>query len=510
MNAIWQSIITNIKQRTRQQSYIVSLLAMTALTMLFFPAPDSEYQTLIINGYRGIYNSSWIGVCLAMLNMLFLPLICFYLVKNVIELDRRSNTCELIASTPISKLVYLFSKWCSNVFVLLSIMVVMIISSILVQLYYGESYHIQLWELIWPQLVFVFPVLLAVVSIALMFESIKWLRGGFGNIAYFFFWIGSITYILESVSGVGSLMKSLDSEVAERFPSQLGNSNVGVTLTDEKDPIKTFIWQGVEPTLTDLWGMLPLLIISLSCLIVAYLCFDRFSQNSSSETRHASWLKRTFLSKINRSFDICLTALTKHFSFSQLVYLELKLLLKGRSIFWFVGLFVLNVIQFVIDKSLLISLFLPLSWLWCVLVISQLGQFEKQSGTQELIIYSQKSSVTQSLASYLAAWSLLIIASLGAVIRFSTATELLLLAQLMIGISFTVSLAYFCGAITGTKRMFEGLYPLLWYMGPIQATLYLDFFGVNSQLTWQAGMPYFFGAISVGLLILTIGVKKKY
>ena len=65
MSRIWQSIITDVKQRTRQQSYIVSLLAMSVLTLLFFPSPASEYQTLIINGYRGVYNSAWIGLCLA-------------------------------------------------------------------------------------------------------------------------------------------------------------------------------------------------------------------------------------------------------------------------------------------------------------------------------------------------------------------------------------------------------------------------------------------------------------
>jgi hypothetical protein len=56
--------------------------------------------------------------------------------------------------------------------------------------------------------------------------------------------------------------------------------------------------------------------------------------------------------------------------------------------------------------------------------------------------------------------------------------------------------------------MFEVLYPAIWYMGPIQAALYLDFFGVNSQVSWQAGTPYYFFAISIALLVLTVRNKS--
>jgi hypothetical protein len=171
MNTMWQCIIADFKQRTRQQSYIAALLAMSVLTLLFFPSPDAQYQTLVINGYRGIYNSAWLGVCLAMLNVIFLPIICFYLVKNALELDRQSMTSELIAATPVGKHTFLLSKWCVNVFILVSIVLVMLCSTVLIQLYYGESYQIDFWALAWPQLVFVLPLLLAIASIAIMFEN---------------------------------------------------------------------------------------------------------------------------------------------------------------------------------------------------------------------------------------------------------------------------------------------------------------------------------------------------
>jgi hypothetical protein len=393
MNQLWQCTGADFKQRTRQQSFMVTLLAMSVLTLLFFPSLDAQYQTLIINGYRGLYNSAWLGVCLAMLNVLFLPIICFYLIKNGLELDRKSMTCELIAATPMSKLTFIFAKWCTNVLILFTIVLVMLICCILLRLYYGENYQIDLWALAWPQLVFVLPVLLVVASLAIMFESIKWLKGGFGNVVYFFLWTGSIVQTIESVSGVGAILSAIETEVAERFPSQAGSTHIGVTVVDEENAVNTFLWQGIEPTAQYLSSILPLLIICLSCFIIAVIFFDRFSQNPVPETKQTSWLINTLTRQVFNRLDVLFTMLTKHFAFTRLLRLELKLLLKSHSIYWLLGLLTLNIIQLFISQQLLVSIFLPLSWLWCVLVLSQLGQVEKQANTVELVTYSKKSAL---------------------------------------------------------------------------------------------------------------------
>lgn len=493
----------------RQQSYKVTLLVMAALTLLFFPSPDSEYQTLIINGYRGIYNSAWIGLCLAMLNTLLLPLICFYLVKNAIELDRKSKTCELIAATPLSKHNYLLSKWITNIVILTSFAVIMVLSSLLVQLYYGETQDVQIWLLIWPQLIFVWPMLVVVASVALMFESIKWLRGSFGNIAYCLFWFSSIAYTLESVTGVGAMMKALDTEVETRFPSQSGTTNLGVAAKDDSNPIKTFVWEGVKPQFHDFMGMLPLFGISFLALMVAYLCFDRFRLNAGlKKTQQAGFIAQLVF-KLHQTLDEGLHYLTKYTSFTQLVYLEFKLLLKGRSIYWFLGLLGLNVAQLVVEVSLLTSVILPVAWLWCSLVISQLGQFEKQAGTLELIAYSRQSSMIQSFASYFSAWFLLLGASMGSLIRLVIIDEWMLNFQLFIAISFMVAFALFCGSMFGTKRMFEALFPVLWYMGPLQGALYLDFFGAHNHSSWESGIPLVYAFISIALMLSTLLIKKR-
>ena len=509
MKKVGHCILADFKQRTRQQSYIVTLLAMSVLTLLFFPSPDAHYQTLVFNDYRGIYNSAWMGMCLAMLNVLFLPIICFYIVKNGLELDRCSKTCELIAATSVSKVTLIMAKWLTNVAILISIVLAMLISSALIQMFYGESYYLDLWKLLWPQLVFVFPLLLAIAAIAVMFESIPWLRGGFGNIVYFFMWAGSVGHTIESSSGVGVLLEQIDAEVTQRFPQSTGNTNVGVSISNEAIEVKSFVWAGIDPTMAHVWGMLPLLIACCCCLLIAIVCFDRFSHCPEPNKNSSAIANLSLTLKIANLLDRIFDALTKHLSFTRLLRLELKLLLTGRSTYWFLGILALNIAQLMSDQAFLVRMLLPISWLWCVLAISQLGQFEKQSNTQEIMAYSNQSPSKQGLASYAAAWMLLAIASLGGIVRFSLAFEWLLIGQLFIAISFTASLAYFCGSLTGTKRMFEGVYPALWYMGPFQTALYIDFFGINSEASWNAGVPVVYLSLSVLLLLGTLSLLNK-
>ncbi len=509
MDRLWQCIVADFKQRTRQQSFIVALMMMAVLTLLFFPSPDAYYQTLVFNGYRGIYNSAWLGVCLAMLNVLFLPIISFYLVKNAVELDRQSMTGELIAASPISKLAFLFAKWCSNVFILITIVLIMLLSSIVIQLYYGESYQINLWALVWPQLVFVLPMLLVIAAIAILFESINCLKGGLSNVTYFFLWVGFIVQSMDSVSGIGALLDHIEAEVTERFPLSQGNTNIGLSISDRATELNSFVWQGIEPTIMHLWAALPLFFISLCCLLLALIFFDRFSKSSIVENSPTSRFNFNLKARFAGPLDRIFVKLTEHFAFTRTLRLEMKLLLKGHSLYWLIGLLVLNLMQLFISQNLLSSLLLPISWLWCVLIISQLGQMEKNSNTLELITSSNQSPILLSLATYCAALLVLALASMGSIVRFTANAEWLLLIQLIIAIAFTVSLAYFCGAFTGTKRMFEGLYPALCYMGPMQTVLYVDFFGVDSQASWQAGVPYYFLGISISLLLLTIRTKNK-
>src|SRR3984957_3402433 len=67
------------------------------------------------------------------------------------------------------------------------------ISGIIMQFWHGEDTHIEFWKLLAPFLLIALPAMAVVAAIAVLFETISWLRGGFGNVVYFFVWTAALT-----------------------------------------------------------------------------------------------------------------------------------------------------------------------------------------------------------------------------------------------------------------------------------------------------------------------------
>lgn len=52
--------------------------------VLCIPKNESSFGIMDFQGYRGIYNSAWIGCALASVSSTIISLIGFYIVKNTI------------------------------------------------------------------------------------------------------------------------------------------------------------------------------------------------------------------------------------------------------------------------------------------------------------------------------------------------------------------------------------------------------------------------------------------
>ena len=76
---------------------------MIVVAYFFIPPLDASYIPIDLDGYRGVYNSAWIGAAVAMLAGAYLALASFYVVKGAINRDRETGVGQIIATTPISK-----------------------------------------------------------------------------------------------------------------------------------------------------------------------------------------------------------------------------------------------------------------------------------------------------------------------------------------------------------------------------------------------------------------------
>jgi hypothetical protein len=87
---------------------------------------------------------------------------------------------------------------------------------------------------------------------------------------------------------------------------------------------------------------------------------------------------------------------------------------------------------------------------------------------------------------------LILMVSSGALVHFGLAGNVFSILMLLLGALLMVLLALACGVLTKTSRTFEGVFMMLWYMGPLNHATYLDFIGGDIELSKQINVPLVF------------------
>src|SRR5205085_5173350 len=95
---------------------------------------------------------------------------------------------QVLAATPLGRFAYLVGKALSNLFVFSAILAVLAGAGLAMQLLAREDRHVDVAKLVIPMLVFALPALSVIAAFAVLFECVPFLRGGFGNVAWFFLW----------------------------------------------------------------------------------------------------------------------------------------------------------------------------------------------------------------------------------------------------------------------------------------------------------------------------------
>ncbi|RPI80735.1 MAG: hypothetical protein EHM41_22100, partial [Chloroflexi bacterium] len=292
-------------ERSRRSSFLITLAVMIYIAYAYLPPVNSAGVTFNLGGYRGIYNSAWVGAVIAVLCSAILSLPGFFLIKNTIERDNETKVGQILATTPISRVQYILGKMFSN-FVFLSVMVIVIMAAGLVmQVVRGESSHIDLWNFASPFIFTTFPVMALVSAVAILFETISWLRQGFGNIAYFFIYLGismasifpamptgnsSVYRVIPDPFGLTALAADMSRDVKAVFPDYSGGLVIGYSPL--QDSVKVFEWDGVAWDGTILSHRLLWFVISIGIVLAATVFFHRFDpamerRKSKKETKQS-------------------------------------------------------------------------------------------------------------------------------------------------------------------------------------------------------------------------------
>ena len=92
--------------------------------------------------------------------------------------------------------------------------------------------------------------------------------------------------------------------------------------------------------------------------------------------------------------------------------------------------------------------------------------------------------------------------------RFAIAAEWGSLAALLAGGVFIPSMALACGTWSGGSKLFEVLYLLLWYIGPMNRIPPIDFLG-STQPAAGFGAPAAFALVAASLMSLALLGRRR-
>lgn len=504
---LYRILVADFLERVRRYSFLVVLGFTVLMGYLFVPDASANYTILNMGGYRGLYNSAWVGMMAAISTTVFLTLPGFYLVKNSISRDYETRVGQIIAATPITKLQYILGKFLSNFILLATIVAVLAITAIGMQLVRGESYHIQLLVLFAPFLIITLPAMVVIAASAVLFESIPWLRGSFGNIVWFFVWIVLIINGASSsndILGIGRVLDMLTDFVA----NHLGVESVGVTIASFVQHQETgiFTWVGMN------WASFAVnrLIWVLAFLMIPFISaglFNRFNP-SNEMSRNVIIVKYDKLDISNHSKDsinvLDLPAATTQFSFLRVFIIELLLMFKRLPYWWYVIAASLLVGALLSDGQHL-GILLSVSWLWPVAIWSASGCREIKDNTEELVYTSPHIIYRQLPALWLAGATVALVTGSGVLVHVAVQGDWQTFVGIVVGALFISSLAISLGIWSRSSKLFEILYlAFFWYAGLMNGIQVFDFVGLNNP-NYNSALAY----LIVSLLLMSFAALGK-
>lgn len=537
---MWRLALADYRERTRRFGFLFTLGLTLWAAYMFVPPNGATYTTLRMGEYRGVYNSAWVGTLVALETVVFLGLAGFYLVKNTIARDLSTRVGELLAASGTTSGRYLLAKMLSNWAVLSTILAVSLVAAGLTQLVRGESMQIEPIALLLPFLLISLPMMALVSSCAVLFETVRWTRGGLGNVVYYFLWMAVLIMGMPGAgmksgladpSGTIMVMGQIQESCQRAFPDfdpEKDGMSLGINIRADGQQmhLATFEWQGLEWDWSRLAARFVWLGAAFLLLLPTRALFDRqmFTERDTGVARKRSKDPQETEVEVPEETVYTGSPVT-HSAFGAsflaapletkpkwrpgaLVMAELRLAFKGTNLWWYIVALGLVVGCLLAPLSVVRSFIFPMAWIWPLLKWSPLGTRERQFGTDGML-FSAPSPVGRQLPSAWLAGVLIALATgSGMAVRLAVSGEFQGLFGWLVGALFIPTLAICLGSLSASGKAFEILYLILWYGGPVNAVPLLDYMGA-SEASVASGMPWRYLMVTALLAAVAVAARFK-
>ena len=191
-----------------------------------------------------------------------------------------------------------------------------------------------------------------------------------------------------------------------------------------------------------------------------------------------------------------------------LVLAELRLMLRGRNFWWFAAAAGLWVAGLFVPAGTARAMLLAVAWIWPLPLWSEMGARETLYGMRPLLLAAPLPPMLRSAAIWAAGAAIAALAGSSVALRLAMAGDSPGLLAWTAGCLFIPGLALGLGTVSGSPRLFEVVYLLLWYIGPMNHVPTLDFTGMTAA-GQAAGYPWIYLALSALLFTAAAAARSR-
>jgi len=480
---------------------------LSALPYLWIPAPSTGRAILAIENRRALYNSAAIGMATAALGTVFIGLAGFYVISNALRRDVLTRCGFVIASTTLRGSEYIAGKFAGNVAFLSIFSFGYMLTAMAMVIVRGEApleplaFSKQYLLLLPPSIVFVS-------AIALLFECTPLLRSKFGDVLYFFVWLGTIGIVIAlgeggetpaaaafDISGIGF--------VVQQMKSAFGTTNIaigGTTFDAGRAPV---VFHGLDISRGLLLPRIAATLWPLSLLAIARLFFHRFDPARvrvlPNERAHRSWLGR--LNRLSKPF-----VRIGYVAGTTLPRAAMTDAMTTLAAFPLAGAAILGIaIASIAAEPRAV---LPIAFAACAMVLADVACREKRAATTTLIYALPQLRERFVLWKFLSALFVAIAFLAIPLTRLAITRPASMFAALT-GVAFIVAAATALGIVSANPKTFLVVFLSFWYvvMSDKGASPALDFAGWNGTATPAVTLAY--AAMAAAFLALAQLVHRN-
>ncbi len=461
VRAVAAVLVADLRQRLRAPRTWVVVVGLAALMWWCFPAYETHYLTVSIDGMRGRYSSAWIGMIEALIYSASLSLFGFFLVRGTLVRDFETRTWQLLVATTMSRGAYLFAKWLSHMLLFAMVVGAGLALGLVAQWVRAEDRHVDLIELAKPALLLTMPTLALTAALAVWFDMVPWLRRSAGNVLFFVLWVTLLSINTSQASHSSSMPTPWPGDphgllVAEHdlgrqwpVPAPEGEDrgiNIGAQVMKDGEQAILVDWTHWDVDAAALRARAFWLGLAFALLALAVPLLDRCAAHAGKPGRATgSGAKLRWLDRLLRPLE--------RLPGGALAAAELRLILRGRRWWWWLALLVLLGMQAFAPPGA-VAICAILAWVLLIDVFARLVLREEETHTAGLVFTApaaqRRLTATRALVSIGLAWAV----TLPAVLRLASTQPAAALATLAVGASFALW-GMATSALARNGRLFE-------------------------------------------------------